>query len=276
MTKKTFFNIFISVSTTAFVCLFILAKGVNAQNVVFVSDLSINSVGEEVLSLQKILNSDTDTRVAESGAGSPGNETNFFGERTRQAVIRFQEKNASEILVPLNLLGGTGIVGSRTRAVLNKIGGFADVNSSENGVEQVDNSFNNNTPLYPRITAVSPGEVSDPRNAPVTIYGENFGPKNTVYLSVQDVEMFEGNSTDGKTITLFLNTVFLDIVKNSIDSVPETADPAVRQKTIDALKNEFNSVGKNGVYVPAVIFVKNDSGESNKFLININVLKDGE
>ena len=47
--------------------------------------------------------------------------TGNFLSLTRQAVIRFQEKHAQEILHPLNLQKGTGYVGEKTRTKINQL-----------------------------------------------------------------------------------------------------------------------------------------------------------
>ncbi len=88
---------------------------------IFTTNLKLGGRGAEVLQLQKILNSDPDTIITNTGPGSTGNETNYFGKLTKTAVIKFQNKYASEILTPVGLLTGTGYVGPSTRARLNKI-----------------------------------------------------------------------------------------------------------------------------------------------------------
>jgi len=50
---------------------------------------------------------------------SEGFVTGYFGSLTRSAVIRFQEKYRVEILAPLGLFSGTGVVGPATRIKIN-------------------------------------------------------------------------------------------------------------------------------------------------------------
>ena len=106
-----------------------LAVPFTVQSATFTRDVSLGGVGEEIKLLQQILNTDSRTRVAVAGPGSPGNETTYFGTLTKNAVIRFQNVYATEILTPLNLLSGTGFVGSATRDKLNTLAHGRDLST---------------------------------------------------------------------------------------------------------------------------------------------------
>ncbi len=75
----------------------------------------------EVAKLQEVLNQEGDTQVATSGLGSPANESTYYGSLTVNAVSRFQEKYASEILTPAGLTKPTGKIGYYTRLKLNAL-----------------------------------------------------------------------------------------------------------------------------------------------------------
>ena len=73
--------------------------------------LQTGSTGDDVKALQELL--------LKEGVYPDGLVTGYFGNLTKQAVIRFQEKYASEILTPNGLTAGTGTVGPSTRAKVN-------------------------------------------------------------------------------------------------------------------------------------------------------------
>ncbi|NQV87927.1 MAG: peptidoglycan-binding protein [Parcubacteria group bacterium] len=87
----------------------------------FSRNLKLGDSGPDVLLLQRLLNTNKSTQVAETGVGSLGNETDYFGSLTKSAVIRFQELYRKEVLFPYNLIYGTGFVGVSTRQKLNQI-----------------------------------------------------------------------------------------------------------------------------------------------------------
>jgi hypothetical protein len=82
-----------------------------AVKFVFKKNLKAGMTDGDVKQLQKILNANG-YKVALSGSGSPGKETNYFGNATKAALIKFQKANK---IYPSN-----GFFGPLTRAIVNK------------------------------------------------------------------------------------------------------------------------------------------------------------
>jgi hypothetical protein len=136
----------------------------------FTRTLSVGSVGEDVFQLQKILNSNPNTRVSETGVGSLNNESYYFGEKTKQAVIRMQNLFSDQILRPVGLNIGSGFVGNST---LN----FLNASQSQSGVTPTTIVNATNKPI---VTSVTPKEIKD--GDAITILGTNFSPQNNTVL----------------------------------------------------------------------------------------------
>ena len=80
---------------------------------VLMQDLKLNDKGKQVELLQEWL--------AKEGEIYSGEITGSFGQKTKEAVIAFQEKYPEEILAPNGLKRGTGIVDLLTREKLNEL-----------------------------------------------------------------------------------------------------------------------------------------------------------
>ncbi len=78
----------------------------------FARDLDIGAAGEDVRALQVFLNTHS-AIIATSGAGSPGNETAYFGALTQKALARYQAANG--------ITPAAGYFGPKTRAAILRI-----------------------------------------------------------------------------------------------------------------------------------------------------------
>jgi len=91
-------------------------QGVSCKK--FENNLALGSAGNEVKCLQEFL------RKQGADIYPEGLATGNFLLLTQKAVVRFQNKYASDILAPLGLSQGTGVVGKATRAKINQLLGY--------------------------------------------------------------------------------------------------------------------------------------------------------
>lgn len=75
----------------------------------FTRDLTVGATGDDVKALQQTLNS-KGYQVASSGAGSPGNESTYFGTKTQAALAKFQ--------AAMGISPAVGYFGPKTRAAM--------------------------------------------------------------------------------------------------------------------------------------------------------------
>ncbi|MDE1941146.1 MAG: peptidoglycan-binding protein, partial [Patescibacteria group bacterium] len=92
----------------------------NNQISIFTRSLKLGMIGNDVKNLQIFLNQHNFT-VSQSGAGSSGHETTYFGPATFRALIRFQNAYANQILAPYGLSQGTGFFGPSTMKEINSL-----------------------------------------------------------------------------------------------------------------------------------------------------------
>lgn len=192
------------VSFIAVIIMFSSATAASAQMGTankFTANLSLGSRGAMVVGLQKVLNADSDTRVADSGPGSIGNETDYFGPLTKAAVIRFQEKYASEVLTPVGLTKGNGYVGPYTRAKLNVLSTL--VAAQENV----------NTPISSSTTT---SQNPNMKNLDIFLAGIDRVATKKGFSATAILEMKEQVKKDVATTTN-LETTFMKLVKSNSD-----------------------------------------------------------
>ncbi|MDE2041170.1 MAG: right-handed parallel beta-helix repeat-containing protein [Patescibacteria group bacterium] len=105
-----------------FVCTLVAPKSNPAVSVLpnFSRPLRFGMSGTDVRNLQIFLNAHG-YQVSLSGAGSPGNETAYFGPATLRAVVKFQEGNRAAILTPAGLTQGTGYFGPASIRYANQL-----------------------------------------------------------------------------------------------------------------------------------------------------------
>lgn len=221
------------------------------QNSMFSKDLSVGQTDSQIKLLQRVLNNNG-IIVSESGAGSPGSETDYFGPRTKDAVVRFQQKYAVDILAPQGLVTATGMVDLHTRKVLNRLLG--------NKAEFSDAGVATDAPT---IISISP--KTGKNGSTVTIVGKNFDQiDNQIQTSFG---VYRSGSTDGKTLSFPLySEVFAEINISDEDLEVEFGGDDSTEDVPEPATAESNVTPQS---FPVPITVLNNSGTSETVLFYV-------
>jgi peptidoglycan hydrolase-like protein with peptidoglycan-binding domain len=222
------------------------------------------STGADVKELQVLLNKDPETRIAVSGAGSPGRETSSFGALTRQAVVKFQSKYADEVLYSVGLSFPTGVVGPQTRNKLNQLFGSNPSN--------VPSTPTQNIPA-PYISSISPDTVTTSPQM-LTISGTGFSSMGNSIVVISDSDKVVGSysSSDGKTVTFPFTSNLAEKIKIQLAPYKNTSEyQNVLSAFVTNLTGENISTEGGVTYVRAILLVKNSGGQSNTVAIKINI-----
>jgi hypothetical protein len=228
-------------------CIFVFAfffGNINTASATISRTLTQGSFGPDVVELQKILNSDPTTRIALSGAGSPGLETQYFGFLTHAAVLRYQEKYRNEILTPIGLIKGTGVVGPQTIAHFAKtsaatssaitLGNFnviAQVNAPNSLIVTPSVLPSTQQSTLVQITSVSPAFGTN--GDTITLTGSGFTGVNRVLIDMDTRNKYSNikSSQDGTQITFKLDT--------EAGKVIDKKKKELTQEQIDFWKTQF-------------------------------------
>ncbi len=157
----------------------------------FTKTLRFGDRNSEVLELQKVLNSDPDTQVSVSGAGSPGKETSYFGGLTRKALAKFQVKHKTDITRHGYYIAD-GSLGRSTRNYINTL-----------NISPAPAPVIAETKLPLRVFNIS--ELKTAPGRQITIIGGGFDDtKNTVHIG-DGVTLYDQKSAKNNTeITIIL------------------------------------------------------------------------
>lgn len=200
-------------------------------------DLRVGSRGEDVRALQVFLNQDPDTALALSGQGSLGNETEYFGNLTKKAVISFQNKYRQDVLLPIGLYYATGYVGGMTRAKINEIYDFrTEIQSSESHGQRPEIMNSDETKIAVEEPMKNPNIPEGYENHPNFEHYEEFvGAIRTVGseqgYSLEELDFMQEKVTEALATTTDYQALFLqEQLKNNelpdFSSIYDTNGPS--------------------------------------------------
>ncbi|MCX6738681.1 MAG: hypothetical protein NT098_01350, partial [Candidatus Parcubacteria bacterium] len=192
-----------------------------------------------------------------------GSETTYFGQKTKLAVIKLQNKHYGEVLAPNGLSVGTGVFGPSTRAMMNNM----QKNKSKTSVQALGTTdVSTSIPSGPvsglgekvKIDYLDPSHGKD--GTVVTIHGT--GMTRTANSIIAGGDTFNGvSSSDGKTLSFIMRNPasFIDDPFLSVASSTEAQNDLIYLKTADFPVMKYP------------VCVSNDTGMSNCAFFTIDL-----
>lgn len=168
--------------------------------------------GQDVVTLQKLLNSNPATAISTFGVGSSGQETTYFGAKTTLAVIKFQKL--------YGISPAVGYVGPVTRQKMASLEGeivyatptptpfptqTAQITSSTSPAHDLIefySRFSDTVDKTPLIFAISEAQVAP--GGTLILYGSNLGSKNShIFIGQTEITpTFNAPTGASSTITI--------------------------------------------------------------------------
>ncbi|MFH1454823.1 MAG: hypothetical protein ABIF22_00650 [bacterium] len=217
---------------------------------IFTKNLTVSSYGTDVMALKKIISLEFNTTLDTSAT---------FTSNTTNDVKKLQEKYAREILAPLGLTSGTGIVGPSTRKKLNLILNNILVPKKASGNQVVNNNSSSTTSSNSSSKTVV--EISPiPAVPPIANKIDSFAP--TIMFEAYPIKVIAGQLT-----TLAWNTSNADgrceitskdssgkIFKGTIDSSGQTSIDPINKTTTYTIVcyNKYGIPGSKSVLVEVI------------------------
>lgn len=245
----------------------------------FTRNLTIGSMGEDVRQLQVFLNSySNETRVANSGVGSVGNETTYFGQLTQNALIRFQNLFAQQILIPVGLTSGTGYLGPSTRNFVNSFTNQMLQTANPNLNQNINNTnIQPNAPIYTDFLFIAKTAVKNGEKVYVGSQSKISGLEFTIDNNKLDKKCPSDNmcelqiesQTPGKKMILTSNSTISPTEINILDD--NELSPSVKISKITLNKDNLIK-GKNfteTIKIYTLFGIYESKTKDDSFVLNI-------